>query len=65
VAPAPPLPAPSPAPALPPPGKFHDQGDARWIVIRGQVRGHNDTPVGRKTPAGLSAALGLAALKAY
>jgi hypothetical protein len=25
-------------------GKFHDQGDAKWIVIRGQIRGHNDTP---------------------
>jgi hypothetical protein len=25
-------------------GKFHDQGDAKWIVIRGQLRGHNDTP---------------------
>jgi hypothetical protein len=32
------------------PGKFHDQGDARWIVIRGQVRGHNDTPLGRPNP---------------
>jgi hypothetical protein len=21
-------------------GKFHDQGDAKWIVIRGQLRGH-------------------------
>jgi hypothetical protein len=31
-------------------------GDARWIVIRGQLRGHNDTPFGRPTPAGLSAA---------
>jgi hypothetical protein len=24
-----------------PEGKFHDQG--KWIVIRGQLRGHNDT----------------------
>jgi hypothetical protein len=24
--------------------KFHDQGDAEWIVIRGQLRGHNDMP---------------------
>jgi hypothetical protein len=30
-------------------GKFHDQGDAKWIVIRGQLRGHNDTPFGRPT----------------
>jgi hypothetical protein len=28
-------------------GKFHDQGDAKWIVTRGQFRGHNDTPFGR------------------
>jgi hypothetical protein len=27
-------------------GEFHDQGDAKWIVIRGQLRGHNDTPCG-------------------
>jgi primosomal protein N' len=32
-------------------GKFHDQGDAKWIVIRGQLRGHNDTLCG---PAGHS-----------
>jgi hypothetical protein len=32
-------------------GKFHDQGDAKWIVIRGQLRGHNDTPCGRPTPS--------------
>jgi hypothetical protein len=31
-------------------GKFHDQRDAKWIVIRGQLRGHNDTPFGRPTP---------------
>jgi hypothetical protein len=31
-------------------GEFHDQGDAKWIVIRGQLRGHNDTPFGRPTP---------------
>jgi hypothetical protein len=24
--------------------KFHDQGDATWIVFRGQLRGHYDTP---------------------
>jgi hypothetical protein len=27
-------------------GGFHDQGDAKWIVIRGQLRGHNDTLFG-------------------
>jgi hypothetical protein len=31
-------------------GKFHDQGDAKWIVIRGQLKCHNDTPFGRPTP---------------
>ena len=31
-------------------GKFHDQGDTEWIVIRGQLGGHNDTPFGRPTP---------------
>jgi hypothetical protein len=25
-------------------GEFHDQGDAKWIVIRGQLRGHNGMP---------------------
>jgi hypothetical protein len=34
---------------VPPSGEFHDQGDAKWIVIRGQLRGHNDTPFGRPT----------------
>jgi hypothetical protein len=33
-------------------GKFHDQGDAKWIVIRQPLRGH-------------SAAPRLAALRAY
>jgi hypothetical protein len=28
-------------------GEFHDQGDAKWIVIMGKLRGHNDTPFGR------------------
>jgi hypothetical protein len=28
-------------------GKFHDQGDAKWIVFRRSLRGHNDTPCGR------------------
>ena len=31
-------------------GKLHDQGDAKWIVIRGQLWGHNDTPFGRPNP---------------
>jgi hypothetical protein len=31
-------------------GKFHDQGDAKWIVIRGQLRGHNETRYGRPAP---------------
>jgi hypothetical protein len=31
-------------------GKFHDQGDAKWIVIMGQLRRHNDKPFGRPTP---------------
>jgi hypothetical protein len=39
-------------------GEFHDQGHAKWIVIRMQLRGHNDTPLGRPTR-------GLAALRAY
>jgi hypothetical protein len=30
-----------------PAGEFHDQGDAKWIVIRGQLWGHNDTLAGR------------------
>jgi hypothetical protein len=25
-------------------GEFHDQADAKWIVIRGPLRGHNDMP---------------------
>jgi hypothetical protein len=29
-----------------PGGEFREQGDAEWIVIRGQLRGHNDTPFG-------------------
>jgi hypothetical protein len=31
-------------------GELHDQGDARWIVIRRELRGHNDTPFGWPTP---------------
>jgi hypothetical protein len=33
--------------------KFHDQGDAGRIVIRGQLRGHNDTPFGRPPLGGI------------
>jgi hypothetical protein len=32
-------------------GEFHDQGDAEWIAIKGQLRGHNDTPFGRPIPS--------------
>jgi hypothetical protein len=32
------------------PGEFQDQGDAKWIVISGQLRDHNDTPCGWLTP---------------
>jgi hypothetical protein len=31
-------------------GEFHDQGDAKWIVIRRPLTGHIDTPFGRPTP---------------
>jgi hypothetical protein len=31
-------------------GEFHDQRDTKWIVIRGQLRGHNDTPFGGANP---------------
>jgi hypothetical protein len=24
---------------------IHDQGDAKWTVIRGPLRGHNETPI--------------------
>jgi hypothetical protein len=27
-------------------GEFHDHRDAKWIVIRRQLWGHNDTPCG-------------------
>jgi hypothetical protein len=47
------------------PGKFHDQGDAKRIVIRGQLRGHNNTALREANPAGLSATRGLAARRAY
>jgi hypothetical protein len=32
-----------------PSGQFYNQGDTKWIVIRGQLRGHNDTPFRRPT----------------
>jgi hypothetical protein len=31
-------------------GDFQDQADAKWIVIGGLLRGHNDTPFGWPTP---------------
>jgi hypothetical protein len=31
-------------------GEFHVQGEAKWILIRGQLRGHYDTTFGRPTP---------------
>jgi hypothetical protein len=31
-------------------GKFHDQGDTKWIVIRRSLWGHNDTPCGWPAP---------------
>jgi hypothetical protein len=43
-----------------PEGKFHDQGDAKWIVIRRPLRGHKDMHFGQPTPG-----LFLAALRAY
>jgi hypothetical protein len=45
-------------------GEFHDQGNAKWIVIRGQLRGHNDTPCGRPTPSRPIGRPGLAAHRA-
>jgi hypothetical protein len=44
-------------------GIFHDQGDAEWIVIRGQLKGNQPQPAYRSI--GLSAARGLAPLRAY
>jgi hypothetical protein len=32
-------------------GEFQDQGEDKWIVIRGMLKGHNDTPFGRPTPS--------------
>jgi hypothetical protein len=31
-------------------GNFHDLGDTKWIVVRGQLRGHNNTPFRQPTP---------------
>jgi hypothetical protein len=31
-------------------GEFRDQADAKWIVIRGPLGGHNDTPYRQPTP---------------
>jgi hypothetical protein len=31
-------------------GEFHDQGDAKWIVIRRSLWGLNDPPCGRPAP---------------
>jgi hypothetical protein len=31
-------------------GELHDQGDAKWIVIRRLLWGHDDTPCERPTP---------------
>jgi hypothetical protein len=42
-----------------PMGQFHDQGDAKWIVIRGQLRSHNDMPFGRPTFFGYRVPKGL------
>jgi hypothetical protein len=42
-------------------GESHDQADAEWMVIRTQLRGHNDTAFRRPAPAGPPAARGLRA----
>jgi hypothetical protein len=46
-------------------GRSHDQADAEWIVTRGPIRGHNDTPFGQPTPSWPIGYLGLANLRAY
>jgi hypothetical protein len=46
-------------------GKFYDKWDAEWIVIRRQLKGHNDTPCGFQPPASLSVGQGLAARRVY
>jgi hypothetical protein len=44
-------------------GEFHDQGDARWIVIREQLWGQNDTLCGRPTPGRPIGRLGVGRLQ--
>jgi hypothetical protein len=39
-------------------GESHDQADAEWIVIRTQLRGHNDLPFGQPAPGRPSGRLG-------
>jgi hypothetical protein len=46
-------------------GEFHDQGDAKWIVISRQLRVITIRPLGTQPVAGISAARGLATLQAY
>jgi hypothetical protein len=46
-------------------GEFHDQGDAKWIVIRRSLWVIMIHPVGGQPPAGLSAAWALATRRAY
>jgi hypothetical protein len=31
-------------------GELHDQGDAKWMLNRRSLWGHNDTPCGRPAP---------------
>jgi hypothetical protein len=45
--------------------EFHDQADAKWIVIRRPFRLVTMHPTGKQPPAGLLAARGLAAHKKY
>jgi hypothetical protein len=32
-------------------GEIHDQGDAKWIVNRRSLWGHNDMPCGQPAPS--------------
>jgi hypothetical protein len=32
-------------------GEFHDQGDAKWIVSRRSLWGHDDMPCGQPAPS--------------
>jgi hypothetical protein len=43
-------------------GGCHDQADTEWIVIRGPLRGHTDTPFRRPTPGRPIGRPGLATL---